>query len=137
MQQGYPQSGAWYPFGLVGWQSVYSWTLRDSCGNGLQGLDVNETFGTFATDYAGSNWGRPSQMATYIAGFNFGDLLAHAGDSSNIPVPQIPQSPLGNTPVYHDTPWKFYAGTLTFGSGVVVHTDTQQWWQDHGAHSAP
>jgi hypothetical protein len=28
----------------------------------------------------------------------------------------------------------FYIGTQTFGSGVPVEADTQQWYVDHGRH---
>ena len=137
-QGGYPKHEAWYPVpGASGYLSSYSWYVKDLCGNGLQGFDVNETFGTWTNDYANQNWVLPTANGTYISGFLVGDTVGHAGDQTNVPVTQVPQTPLGTTKVRHDAPWNLWVGSQTFGWGVAVHTDTQQWWRDHGTHSVP
>jgi hypothetical protein len=137
LQSGYPQNLVNDPQpGWVGWQSFYQWTLTDLCGNVMSGTDVNETFGTFSSDYVGENWGLPTATRGYNASANYTDSLGATG-TGYTPTIQSPQNPLGTTRVYHDMPWHDYVFSLTFGSGVSIHTDTQQWWQDHGTHSAP
>lgn len=137
LQPGYPQNSQWiFLPGYDGWQSVYSWDLRDLCGNGLQGLDVNETFGSWTVDYpVGTSWPFPEKKHGYQPSFNFADTLAASTSSTAAPPASSPESPLGHTPVFHDYPWDYFVGSTTFGAGVVIHADTQQWYQDHGTHS--
>jgi hypothetical protein len=140
LQSGFPTNAAYsgnppQP-GWIGWKSVYQWTLKDLYGNVLSGTDVNETFGTWTYDYAGTNWPLPTPTAGYNPTSNCTDTLSATGTGYTPPM-QNPQTPLGTTAVYHDTPWHFYVFSTTSGSGVSIHSDTQQFWQDHGTHSAP
>ncbi len=142
LQANYPQNSTWISQpGWNGYQSKYQWYLFDLCGNGLEGLDINETFGNWTIDYTypqQTNWPFPKAGSAYFAGYDFDDFLAASGPSNAVPPPQNPPQPpqpLGDTTVYHDTPWYYFAGSQSFGSGVPIRVDTQQYYQDHGTHS--
>jgi len=131
LQSGYP-TDLHSRFG-VGYDSKTEWQMTDSCGNADAGLDVNEVFGTFITDYTGQNWSTPfessaNQPTSYIM-----DSMIGTQEGGYVPAPEYPQTPLGTTKVRHN-PWLFYVGSLTIGSGLLIHTDTQQNYQDHGRH---
>ena len=139
LQPTYPQNSTWISQpGYNGYQSLYSWSLFDLCSNALQGLDVNETFGNWSIDYTypqRTNWPFPRAGSYYFPSYSFNDVLGASGPSNAVPPPQNPQQPLGTIAVYHDTPWYYFAGSQSFGSGVPIHVDTQQYYQDHGTHS--
>jgi hypothetical protein len=139
LQANYPQNSTWIKQpGFNGYASTYQWSLFDLCGNGLQGLDVNETFGSWTVDYpGGTDWPYPPTADSgYQPSFNFPDTIGASTPPSSNPPAENPQSPLGTTAVIHDYPWNYFVGSTTFGVGVVIHSDTQQWYQDHGTHSA-
>jgi hypothetical protein len=130
VQSGYPTDSADTSHGYI---SNYVWNLTDSCGYSDPSLDGHETFGTFYTDYTGTDWPFPTaQSHTYRPDSLWYDAINAFGQ--NIPLSEAPQSPLTSTKVLHDTPWSYLVGTQTQGSGVVVQTDTQQFYQDHGRH---
>lgn len=138
LQAGYPTNTPWSSQpGYVGFQSFYQWTLTDLCSDRMSGTDENELFGTWTPDYTDENWGIPMPGHGYNSSANYTDLLGASGTGAWVPLMQVPQTPLGSTKVYHDTPWNFYVFSTNFGSGVVIHTDTQQFFQDHGTHTAP
>jgi hypothetical protein len=124
---GYPTDAAWN----TGFVSTTGWNLTDTCGYSDAGLDGNETFGTWTNDTA-NNWSLPTATATYNASSNWYDQLGAYGFTT--PPPENPQSPLTNVKVMHDYPWNLWVGSQTFGSGVSVRADTQQFYQDHGRH---
>jgi hypothetical protein len=130
IQSGYPMDGK---LGS-GYQSTYMWNLTDTCNQSDSGLDGNETFGTFTPDYTDpkENWGTPAAAHTYESGSIWPDYLSAYGFT--VPPPENPQSPLTGTKVLHDYPWTLFVGSQTFGSGVPVDVDTQQYYQDHGRH---
>jgi hypothetical protein len=76
--------------------------------------------------------------AGYNANSTFMDTLGTAATNGTLnPNPQIPAMPLGSVSVIYDYPWHFYVGSQTFGTGTVIHSDTEEFWQDHGTHSVP
>jgi hypothetical protein len=108
----------------------------------MMGTDANETFGTFYTDYTGNpgtTWGYVSRTGpgtqAYNATANYVDTLGVSGPANAIPVPQCCGG--GNTLVWHDLPWNYWVFSQAYGSGVSIHSDSQQYYQDHGTHSAP
>jgi hypothetical protein len=132
LQSGYPKDGD-SPYGL-GYESTTEWKLGDSCGNSDPGLDFNENFGTFVTDYTGQNW--PQPFASYSnSGSNAFviDSMIATQEGGYVPSPEYPQVPLGTVKVRHN-PWLCYVGSITIGSGLLTYTDTQQNYQDHGRH---
>ncbi len=139
LQPNFPKYSQWiYPpgSGNNGWQSLYSWTLKDLCSNPLRGLDVNETFGYWTIDYPfGTNWPFPPATSGYQPSYNFTDTLGESTSSNATPPAEYSPGGFGSTAVYHNYPWDYFVGSTTFGDGVVVHSDTQQWYQDHATHS--
>ncbi|MGH9558400.1 MAG: hypothetical protein ACRD30_04105, partial [Bryobacteraceae bacterium] len=131
LQSGYPQNNALYVSGLPpGFQSAYAWTVVDSCGYLVSGIDANESFGTFHNDTS-NNWITTPPNGVYLTSYLVGDLIFHAGGS---PTPEPPQTPLTSSAIRHDYPWAIRVGSQTSGSGTPVRADTQQWWLDHGSH---
>lgn len=125
---GYPTDAS---CGLQCYLSTTAWNLTDTCGSSDAGLDLNETFGTWTNDYVGNTWGLPTAGSTYRPNSTLYDYMS---PGCCTPVPQPPQSPLGSTKVFHDYPYTLWVGTQTFGHGVSVLVDTQQFYQDHGRH---
>jgi hypothetical protein len=123
----YPQNFIYFN----GYESDYKWTLTDSCGNQDAGLDGNEQFGTWTDDWTGNDWGYPTATSTYRSDAVWPDELTASGNLMN-PTVQNPQG--GSTKIKHDYPFTVYIGSQSFGHGVVVHRDTQQYWRDHGTH---
>jgi hypothetical protein len=126
---GYPTDSA---LGFSGYVSRTAWNLTDSCGSSDAGLDGNEVFGTFVSDYAGNNWGHPTATSEYWSTSLWYDDIGASGWTT--PLAEPPQMPLTNVKVFHDTPWRLFAGSQSFGTGVVIRSDTQQFYQDHGRH---
>lgn len=120
------------PYG-VGYDSQTEWNLTDACGSSDAGLDANEVFGTFVADYSGNNWPYPTAGYGNLGTSYVTDMLIATDPPASTPAAEYPQSPLGTTAVRHN-PWLFYVGSVTSSSGVLVHTDTQQNYQDHGRH---
>ena len=135
LQSQYPKDAANGP----GYATYYQWTLTDTCGNQDPGLDQNETFGSWTDDYFAStqihnNWPwPPSPVARNEPDATCYDTLSAYGYTT--PAPENPQSPLSSVAVEHDYPWTYFVGSLSFGAGIAVHADTQQWYQDHGRHN--
>lgn len=129
LQSGYPVDSSPY---AGAYESEYEWNLTDSCGNSDAGLDQNEEFGTWTNDYAGTDWFHPNPQGAYDSTSILVDYIGASGNSA--PPAEAPQSPLTTVKVFHNTPWLLSVGTQTSGSGVQVHSDLQQWYQDHGRH---
>lgn len=130
LQSGYPSDGSW-PGSANGFITTYQWTMGDSCGYGVSNVDANEVFGTFTNDTT-TNWSYPTADALYWSTTTAYDYLGE--DDGTIPMSTNPQVPLSSQKVRHDYPWNLYLGSQTFGSGVSVRADTQQWYVDHGRH---
>jgi hypothetical protein len=131
LEAGYP-TDADSPFG-TGYESATAWNLTDSCGYSDAGLDVNEVFGTFTNDYSGANWTQPTPSYANEPTSTVTDYMIATYAAGQVPPAEDPQTPLGSTKVRHN-PRTIYVGSITFGSGVAVLTDTQQNYQDHGRH---
>lgn len=129
LQPGYPKDGD-SALG-VGYDSQTEWNMTDSCGNSDAGLDVNEVFGTFVADYSGNNWPYPSETSFNDTTSYVTDSLIATNPPASTPPAEYPQS--GTTKVRHNV-WNFYVGSLTYGSGLLIYSDTQQNYQDHGRH---
>jgi len=124
-----------------GYVSPYTWNLTDSCGGSDFGLDWYEQFGTWATEYTGTDWPHPSASSSAPPkgapnpSSVFEDDIGNLGvNSGTIPPPEPPQQPLTMVMVFDDTPWQLFVGSYTPLQGVSVHSDRQQWYQDHGRH---
>lgn len=131
---GYPINSVW---GSQGYNSSYEWQLQDTCNNPSAGLDANEVFGTDVDDYfqstgIHSTWlNQAIATATYNSDATVYDTIGASNQTT--PPARTPQRPLTSVKVFHH-PWTLFVGTQTFGSGVAVRSDTQQWYQDHGVH---
>jgi hypothetical protein len=133
LEAGYPQDTKDGP----GYKTYYQWALTDACHNEDPGLDANETFGDWTDDYLAAhsianNWPAPPAIARNILDATCYDTIGAYG--SLVPTPEIPQNPLSNQAVKHDFPWHYFVGSLSFGSGLSIISDTQQWYLDHGRH---
>jgi hypothetical protein len=127
---GYPQDSIYD--GLYGYQTTYDWNLTDTCGNSDPGLDANEAFGAWTDVYVGNAWGYPTGGSDNFPTSTVSDVL-RAGYKTTPPSTN-PQSPLSTEAVEYDFPWDLFVGSLTSGSGVVVHSDYQVFFVDHGRH---
>ena len=127
-------------------QTEYSWSVYDSCGNNDTGIDQTESFGGYGawTDDYYNNTGTHNTWVAPLAGgayatTYFYDYMSHSGGSAYVPTTTSPQSPACQTAVMHAT-WTLYAGsnkpTDCGGSacGASVHTDTFQFYTDCGRH---
>jgi hypothetical protein len=136
LDAGYPQDSN----DQDGYLSLYQWSLTDSCGYQDAGLDGNEVFGAWTDDYFNStgthnNWGLPTAAQAYSPTNLWTDKIWVEPCANGKPKCTNPQKPtLSTVAVRHNTPWTFYIGTQTFGSGVPVESDTQQNYLDHGRH---
>ena len=133
LQSGYPVDAA----ASGGFLTTYAWALTDTCGSPDAGLDGNEQFGTWTDDYFNStgthnDWPTPSATNGYSPTNIWRDQIGLSYGST--PPSLAPQSPLTTVTVMHDTPWTAFIGSQTFGSGLAVYADTQQFYQDHGRH---
>jgi hypothetical protein len=129
LQLGYPTDSP--NMSNNGYDSYYQWTVQDNCGNADSGLDQNEVFGTWGYDYASENWAPPGQTH-----FNTGTstVIDYLGGGNTVPQSEVPQTPLLTRKVFHDTYWQLFVGSISFGSGANIRSDTQQWYVDHGRH---
>jgi hypothetical protein len=128
LASGYPDDFPWFP--PYGYQSKTGWTVQDLCGETMQQFDANELLGNFTNDVA-NNWTRPVAMN----GAQDVVVVDTQGEALQaVPASEEPQSSLTNTKVYNDLPWTLSVFSLNSGSGVNVHEDTQQFYQDHGRH---
>jgi hypothetical protein len=137
--QGSPSDSA---YGGDGWESSTTWVIQDACGDSDNYLDFNEGFGSIVSDYSGQNWSGPSPSTNNSGSSSMATDMLIASGALLSPASENPQSPLGSTKVYHN-PWLFYVGTPTLCtgspgsescSGLLMYTDTQQRYLDHGRH---
>jgi hypothetical protein len=133
LSQSYPKDNLDGP----GYQTIYQWTLTDTCGNQDTGLDQHEEFGSWTDDYYAStgvhnNWGQPAPIARETPDASCYDSIGAYGFTT--PVPTNPGSTLSGVTVMHDTSWRYVVGSLSQGQAITVHSDTQQWYLDHGRH---
>lgn len=123
--------------GLAGYLTTYNWTLSDACGYLDTNLDANEQFGAWTDDYFNTfgihnNWGAPTPKSAQNVGATLVDVI---GARNMTTPPSVPPGQLLSTvAVTHDSPWNLFVGSLSFGSGLAVITDTQQWYLDHGVN---
>ena len=130
-----PPPDSTYPGSSSGYESVYVWNLTDSCGNTDAGLDEHEEFGTWTTDYSGTDWPHPTAFSGYVSSYQIYDYITKGPNApGTIPTPLAPQSPISTVKVFEDSPWRYFVASLTTGYGVQVHSDTQIWYEDHGRH---
>lgn len=122
--------------GNPGYFSIYQWYIVDGYGNHLSGFDCNESFGTWYNPVP-NNWGYPTRSVGYCPDNDtvFEDTLAAYGIGT--PQPVAPESPLGTDLVRYDSYWEFSVFSQTAGGGQPAHVDIQEFYLDHGAHSAP
>jgi hypothetical protein len=122
----------------TGYSTVDEWTVYDTCDNPDSGLDGNEAFGSYTDDYYLStttynNWGYPPTAGHGLnPSATWTDTIFAYGYT--VPTTQNPQSPLGGQEVLDDSGWSLLVGSQSYGVGIVVHQDDQQWFRDHGVH---
>jgi hypothetical protein len=120
-----------------GFVSKYNWNLTDTCGISDPGLSGTEVFGSRDnSDYPLNNW----NMATPTAIVNnplsvFEDQIGIKNCNGGCsPVWTNPQSTLSLVKVYH-FPWFAYVGSSSSGVGLMILSNTTQFYLDHGLHN--
>ena len=115
----YPPSYTLYSFFLV---QITDFYVNE--GNG----------GVWYSDYTGEDWETPPEdSSTTISSGTLADLMC-AADQNN-PLSVDPRSPLLTVEVEHASQ-NWYVGSLSYGSGIQVQSDTFQLYQDHGRHNS-
>jgi hypothetical protein len=112
-----------------GYNSVWCYQIVDTCGNPMGYVTQHEAFPSgFTYDYAGSHWGFPTANS-WSAG-NTGlweDSIGQSGATN--PTSINPKTPtLGTVLVYH-------GNQQIYVDPVVVTTDSQAHYQDHGGYN--
>jgi hypothetical protein len=79
--------------------------------------------------------GYPDGVKPYVPGYVWEDQEGSTPLFNKYPEPTPPGNPLSTQKVTHDSPWRLFVGSVTFGSGVQVRSDTQQYYLDHGRHN--
>jgi hypothetical protein len=127
---------------LGGYNTATWWILSDTCGYNDFGLDYNEVFGAFTDDYflatgMHNNWGVPSPWHDTASSSLYIDNIQAYPAIGGMPNPNMtgPQDPLSTIAVNHDAPWHLFFASPTFGTGLLLEDDTQQWYVDHGRHN--
>jgi hypothetical protein len=131
------------PNGAGSFQTEYTWSLQDSCGNNDQGIDQTESFGSWTDDYFASHgvhntWTQPRPFGAYATTV-LADFMSFGGGSNFTPTVFSPQTPPCTVAVMH-APWTLYAGNTQPTScsggpcGAPVHSDTFQYYSDCGRH---
>src|ERR1700732_554214 len=95
-------------------------------------LDLGPTTIFLATGHHNA-WSLPVATGTYRADAFWYDTIGATGQTT--PLSAVPGDPLSTVKVMHNYPWILYVGTQTFGAGLNVHSDTQQFYVDHGRHN--
>jgi len=120
------------PDGTLGFQTLIPYNMMSRFGKLITNIDMNESFGTWSTDYIGNTWVAPLPGSfTSDNGF----FVDHMCVQGWFPPAMIPQSPLSTTGIQHATQ-SWFVGSLTSGSGVQVQTNTHQRFIDHGEHTS-
>jgi hypothetical protein len=126
----------------AGFESRFEYTLKDNFGDPVPYLDYNEDFGSELWDSESAK--KTSTFPPRKKGSGITDGAAILDDTFSIAatreeaakvVPPItnPHSPLSKTKIFHF--WqKWYAGSFGTGMGVLVQTNTGQFYPDHGRH---
>lgn len=127
------------PYCSWGYVSRVHYQIFDQFGNILPSnpIPLNEYWSpaTYVPDYSGTTWpaGKPGSSTLYPTDW-YDILSASASPGFAIPQPQWPQTPLGNTPVFHVSgEWR--AGSTSTGQGERIMTNTWQLYVDHGRHT--
>jgi hypothetical protein len=126
----------------AGFESRFEYTLKDNFGDPVPYLDYNEDFGAEVWDSASAKKTMTFPPRTKGSGLTDGAailsdnfrMIASREEAAKV-VPPItnPQSPLSKTKILHF--WqKWYAGSFGTGMGVLVQTNTGQFYTDHGRH---
>jgi hypothetical protein len=135
-----PDGGIWnWTTGLGnGWQSRINYTTWDLCSSELSRYSMNESFGSWSPDYAGTSWSPPSPNGWAVPQSQWFDTMSFQCPEGNCtPMPANP--PPGCWPdcgsvKVQSAPQTFSVGTTGVGGGVAVQQDTHQRYQDHGSH---
>ena len=97
-------------------------------------VEINEKWtGGVVADAPGMNWRRGDAGPAKVNPADWKDVVG--GEASTFtPMPQNPQTPLGNTAVTHwNGEWR--VGSKDIGKGLRVQTNTWQKYQDHARHT--
>lgn len=117
-----------------GYASLHYSEIVDQYGDTLPAeIEWNEKWiEASQNDYTPSNsWDMVTQGSQMIDPVGYIDYLGQVRYGGSIPNTRNPQTPLGNSKVYH---WRgeHYVGSLTGGKGVKVLTKKWQYYEDHG-----
>jgi hypothetical protein len=118
-----------------GYSTEIKYKLFDQLNDEMPSTGVNESFGTFVSDFAGENWPTPNATGkiTDVNG-QFPDTYhVYNLEGTFQPDPQGPSDPLGTTKVQHGSQ-AYYAGSSTPGQGCLIETGTLQYYLDHADH---
>lgn len=113
-----------------GWDVWYRFTTLDQFGDPLpDGIEINETFGTFVSDYAGEDWSPLTAVGDTFPTAIFEDLyrILVARPRAN-PDPALLAHTGYFTKVFH-VEQKYYAGSTTSGSGRLIKTHNVQYYR--------
>jgi hypothetical protein len=115
------------------YETEYDWNLTDSCGYSDSGIDQSEAFVVpWIPDYPNTDWAGALAYPGYASTSIVHDYMSHTGQYS------VPPTNGGNVAVLH-TQWTMYIGSRSLdcvpSCGTPVHTDTFQYYQDHGRHN--
>jgi hypothetical protein len=136
---GYPTNSS---FLGNGYDSQYVWNATDVCGSEVYGLDGNESYGSWTDDYYltqgyYNTWNLPGVLTPnpyYFSSYLWADDIKAQAAGANDPNTTHPQSPLQYIYVEDNYPWTLHAFSQTIGAGLLIHSDDQQWYIDHGEH---
>lgn len=120
----------------VGFQTIYTWNLTDTCGNNDGGIDESESFGT-QTNVVANNWNPFSNMAGYQSSSTMHDYFSNVAGTS----PQVQNPGYVGTYIVFYAPWEMLVGSATPGAGLPIYrpdisgyTDYSIIYLDHGRH---
>jgi hypothetical protein len=119
-----------------GYISQMIYRILDQFGTVLPfNVEINENFtSSTAVDYPGMNWPPSVPNGDITAPDHLVDFIAPpVVFSGMVPIPNLPQTPLGNVKVAHISQ-EIYVGSQTLAAGRRVQSDVSQQYQDHGAH---
>jgi hypothetical protein len=134
----------------VGWETDYILKTLDICGNPLSWVEVNESFASASRVYSGSNWPLPKpfdpngwdpgvwdSQEDFLPAGDFTDYMFEYYVPGKTPLPQK-----NGTNDYREdaastvtTMQQIFKGASPVsGSGILLRTNVQTHYLDHGAH---
>jgi hypothetical protein len=124
----------------VGYQSEWWWQVNDVCGNPMGSANMHEEFPSgfaYAPNNANSNWAFPLANS-WPTGDNgaWYDTISETGNVlTMVPVPEVPQSPLGTNLVYSGLQNVYVGNNSPDSLNTLVFSGDQAHYQDNGGYA--